>query len=173
MRGGCYGRLGRSRLASPAPLIAGGLASVEDTDRPVLGRSLRVPDRVVDHLLGRDEPDPLVAPLIVLPGEWPGTEDAMVERAVRSGITLFYAQERAGSAALSYFARGLARATRTVVAIDLTLLGQTDDMSRLAAAAAREARLSGAALVVTHVEALADKGPSRSAAGPKPPVLWL
>ena len=96
---------GASRLASPAPLIAGGLASVEDTDRPVLGRSLRVPDRVVDHLLGRDEPDPLVAPLIVLPGEWPGTEDAMVERAVRSGITLFYAQERAGSAALSYFAR--------------------------------------------------------------------
>ena len=60
-----------------------------------------------------------------------------------------------------------------MVAIDLTLLGQTDDMSRLAAAAAREARLSGAALVVTHVEALADRGPSRSAAGPKPPVLWL
>ena len=46
----------RSRLANPAPLIAGGLASVEDIDRPLLGRSLRVPDRVVDHLLGRTSP---------------------------------------------------------------------------------------------------------------------
>ena len=57
----------RSRLASSAPLISGGLVSVEDNDRPVLGRPLRVPDRVVDHLLGRDEPDPLLAPLLVSP----------------------------------------------------------------------------------------------------------
>ena len=48
----------RSRLASAAPLVSGSLVSVEDSDRPLLGRSLRVPDRVVDHLLGRDEPDP-------------------------------------------------------------------------------------------------------------------
>ena len=30
----------RSRLASSAPLISGGLVSVEDSDRPVLGRPL-------------------------------------------------------------------------------------------------------------------------------------
>ncbi|HTW09972.1 MAG TPA: AAA family ATPase [Acidimicrobiales bacterium] len=150
----------RSRLASSAPLIAGGLASVEDGDRPVLGRSLRVPDRVVDHLLGRDEPDPAVAPLLVRPGEWPGRRELTVERAVRSGVTLFYAQENSGSAALSYFAAGLERAGKNVVAIDLTLQSGTDDMGRLAAAAAREARLCGAALVVAHVEALAERGAS-------------
>ena len=36
-----------------APLVAGGLLVVEDADRPFLTRSLRVPDRVTAHLLGR------------------------------------------------------------------------------------------------------------------------
>ena len=62
----------RSRLASAAPLVSGSLVSVEDSDRPLLGRSLRVPDRVVDHLLGRDEPDPVIAHLLITPGAWPG-----------------------------------------------------------------------------------------------------
>jgi len=148
----------RGRLASPAPLIAGGVASVEDADRPVLGRSLRIPDRVVDHLLGGDEPDPAIAPLLVRPGPWPGGEDKMVARALEGGVALFYAQERSGSAALSYLAAGMAAAGKEVVAIDLTLLGGHEDMSRLAAVGAREARLRGAALVVTHVEALSERG---------------
>jgi len=149
----------RSRLASAAPLIAGGVASVEDGDRPVLGRSLRIPDRVVDHLLGGDEPDPLIAALLVRPGAWPGETGPAVARALAGGVTLFYAQERPGSAALSFLAAGLAGAGKDVVAVDLTLVGGSEDMSRLAAVAAREARLRGAALVVTHVEALADRGP--------------
>ena len=42
----------RARLAGDSPLVAGGLLVVEDADRPFLGRALRVPDRVVAHLLG-------------------------------------------------------------------------------------------------------------------------
>ncbi|HEX2299040.1 MAG TPA: ATP-binding protein, partial [Pseudonocardiaceae bacterium] len=45
---------GRARLTGPAPLLAGGLVEVEDRDRPLLSRALRVPDRVTAHLLGDD-----------------------------------------------------------------------------------------------------------------------
>ncbi|WP_329455849.1 ATP-binding protein [Streptomyces sp. NBC_01497] len=40
-----------------APLSASGLLLVEDSERPFLSRSLRVPDRVAAHLLGDDTPD--------------------------------------------------------------------------------------------------------------------
>ncbi len=51
---------GRSRLGPTAPLVESGLVVVEDQDRPFLTRALRVPDRVVAHLLGDDAPDPLL-----------------------------------------------------------------------------------------------------------------
>ena len=149
----------RSRLASAAPLVSGSLVSVEDSDRPLLGRSLRVPDRVVDHLLGRDEPDPVIAHLLITPGAWPGATGSTLQNALNGGVTLFYAQEHPGSAALSYLAAGLARAGRDVLAIDLSLLGGGEDMNQLASVGSREARLRGAALVVTHVESVAERGP--------------
>ncbi|MEU3461127.1 ATP-binding protein [Streptomyces sp. NPDC006733] len=49
---------GRSRFHPGARLLARGLIEVEDPERPFLSRSLRVPDRVVAHLLGDDTPDP-------------------------------------------------------------------------------------------------------------------
>ncbi|MFJ8628381.1 AAA family ATPase [Kitasatospora sp. NPDC093550] len=48
---------GRFRFAVRAPLIAGGLLEVAEPERPLLSRTLRVPDRVTAHLLGDDEPD--------------------------------------------------------------------------------------------------------------------
>lgn len=42
----------RARFHPGAPLLAGGLLVVEDEDRPLPGRGLRVPERVVAHLLG-------------------------------------------------------------------------------------------------------------------------
>ncbi|WP_329035107.1 ATP-binding protein [Streptomyces sp. NBC_00178] len=52
---------GRSRFHPAARLLALGLIEVEDPERPFLSRSLRVPDRVVAHLLGDDTPDPALA----------------------------------------------------------------------------------------------------------------
>ena len=48
---------GRARFLPTAPLSALGLLTVEEPERPFLSRSLRVPDRVVAHLLGDDTPD--------------------------------------------------------------------------------------------------------------------
>ncbi|MYS22467.1 ATPase family associated with various cellular activities (AAA) [Streptomyces sp. DvalAA-14] len=47
----------RARFHPSAPLSALGLLRVEESERPFLSRSLRVPDRVVAHLLGDDTQD--------------------------------------------------------------------------------------------------------------------
>ncbi len=52
---------GRFRFSVRAPLIAGGLLEVSEPERPLLSRTLRVPDRVTAHLLGDDEPDGALA----------------------------------------------------------------------------------------------------------------
>src|SRR3989441_6468242 len=57
------GAYARSRLAPGAPLVDEYMVLVEESERPVLTRSLRVPDRVTAHLLGSDMPDAVVAAL--------------------------------------------------------------------------------------------------------------
>lgn len=42
----------RARFHPGAPLVASGLLALEDAERPLPGRGLRVPERVVAHLLG-------------------------------------------------------------------------------------------------------------------------
>ncbi|MFE4059411.1 ATP-binding protein [Streptomyces sp. NPDC059096] len=49
--------VGRARFHASAPLVRLGLVVVEEPERPFLGRALRVPERVVAHLLGDDTPD--------------------------------------------------------------------------------------------------------------------
>ncbi|MEU0137761.1 ATP-binding protein [Streptomyces sp. NPDC006296] len=64
---------GRARFHPAARLVARGLIEIDEPERPFLSRSLRVPDRVVAHLLGDDTPDPAlngtVRMLPYLPGE--------------------------------------------------------------------------------------------------------
>src|SRR5262249_19595945 len=50
----------RARLGEDGRLVSSGLVEVEETDRPFLTRSLRVPDVVTQYLLGSDELHPLV-----------------------------------------------------------------------------------------------------------------
>ncbi|CAM5281239.1 ATP-binding protein OS=Streptomyces alboniger OX=132473 GN=CP975_27720 PE=4 SV=1 [Streptomyces alboniger] len=51
----------RGRFRPRAPLSALGLLRVEEPERPFLSRSLRVPDRIVAHLLGDDTCDDVLA----------------------------------------------------------------------------------------------------------------
>ena len=54
---------GRERLTC-GPLVDSELIILEDLDRPFPGRALRVPDRVVAHLLGIDVPDSTLVGLL-------------------------------------------------------------------------------------------------------------
>ncbi|GAA2603609.1 hypothetical protein GCM10010304_61110 [Streptomyces roseoviolaceus] len=66
---------GRARLHPAAPLSAFGLLTVEEPERPFLSRALRVPDRLVAHLLGDDTPDvSLTGHLQALPAPEPGRD---------------------------------------------------------------------------------------------------
>ncbi len=128
-------------------LAEAGLVLIEDTDRPYLGRSLRVPDRVTAHLLGDDAVDPTLLPLVVatLPAR---------PLALPKYPRLVYLRERVPGVARSRLAAAVA-----TLAIDLDRLVPGDDLPALAKTAAREARLQQASLVVGPVEALTERGP--------------
>jgi len=149
----------RARLGPASPLVGGGLLVVEDGERPFLTRSLRVPDRVTGHLLGDGAYDTVVERVLSHPVEADIGDPAPLARAVDQGVTLVYLRERLGATALSYAATALRRAGRPVVALDLGRLGPDDDLQAVAAAAGREARLRGGALVAGPIEVLADRGP--------------
>lgn len=123
-----------------------GLVLIEDTDRPYLGRSLRVPDRVTAHLLGDDEVDSCLLPLVgaILPAR---------PLPLPPEPRLVYLRERVPGVVRSRLAAGA-----HVLAIDLDRLVSADDLPTLAKAAAREALLKQATLVVGPAEALAERG---------------
>ncbi|MEW2434856.1 ATP-binding protein [Streptomyces caniferus] len=72
---GPYEPAARARFHPAAPLRSGGLLVVEEEDRPLPGRALRVPERVVAHLLGDDGLDAELCGgdvELLLPGEGDG-----------------------------------------------------------------------------------------------------
>ena len=152
--------VGRARLGSLAPLVAGGLLAVDDVDRPFLTRALRVPDRVAAHLLGDTTPDPIVEALAVVPVEHDAAGTDALVGGLRAGARLAYVRERIGTAAVTVAARALGRVGPPPVVVDLARLGPGDDHREAAAAAIREARLRGTGLVAGPLEVAAERGPA-------------
>jgi len=149
----------RGRLGPLAPLVAGGLLIVEDADRPSLTRSLRVPDRVIAHLLGDDAPDPVVEALLTESMIVDLGEVEEVARGLEAGVPLVYLRERPGASGRSLGRTALHRIGRPAIELDLTRMGSDADPREVAAAASREARLRGAGLVLGPLESLAERGP--------------
>ncbi len=147
----------RDRFGPQSRLVRFGLVVVEDLDRPVLTRSLRVPDVVVDHLLAGVGQDPLVEPLrtpAIATNEIPAEDLA---RALRFGCRLVYVQDRLGAATLSFAVRGVRDAGREALVVDLERLPQGADVAAVAQALARSARLDEAVLVAGPVESLVER----------------
>lgn len=142
---------GRFRLAPGAPLVSGGLVEVLDEDGPALSRPLRVPDRVVAHLLGDNELDrALTASCRVRTGSADAGMTG-IGAAVAAGARLLYVRGRGGDAsrwALSV----LAAAGRPGLVVDAARFDDAPHVRVLA----REARLRGAGLVVGPVDALGE-----------------
>jgi len=145
---------GRTRLTH-GPLITGGLLEVEDADRPFPGRPLRVPDRVTDHLLGGDTPDVALGPILAHRPDARWGDAEPLARALGRGVVLAYLREAATGSGRVLAVEALGRAERDAVVIDLDRLAAEPDPIRLAALAAREARLQDAGLVAGPVEAVA------------------
>jgi hypothetical protein len=159
----------RGMFSPSGPLVSGGLLLVEDTDRPFLTRSLRVPDRVAAHLLGDDRPDPTIASLLE-PASTLAEDDLGIGRALLRGARLVYLRDGPGGAARTTAAAAMAAAGYTSVGLDLQQLVPGDDLPTLAQIAAREARLLGGGLVAGPVEALTEPGPHALRALAESPV---
>lgn len=137
---------GRERLTS-GPLLTAGLLAVDDPDRPFPGRALRLPDRVVGHLLGIDTPDPALAGVLqpVPEGAW--GDGAGLAGALGTGISLVYLREPPTGSGALMAVDALARCGLAVVVVDLDGLGRHTDVVALARGVAREARLTGAGVL--------------------------
>jgi hypothetical protein len=166
----------RSRLSPDAPLTTAGLVLIEDWDRPLLSRSLRVPDRVAAHLLGDDRPDPAVADLIRPPTTVArGALVAALGGVLESGVRLIYLREQPGASAPTVAAAALDAAGSGALTIDLEHINPGEDISAVARTVGREALLTASGVVAGPLEALLDRAPASVrafAALPGPVLLY-
>jgi hypothetical protein len=151
----------RSRLAAGAALVDEYLVQVEEHERPVLTRPLRVPDRVAAHLLGSDIPDPVVAALAYQCEQSTPEQAATLVRWMQDsqgGGRLAYIRERPGASGAALASSAFAQVGRPTLALDLERLRNEDDVPLVAALSAREAGLTGAGIVAGPVEVLIARG---------------
>ncbi|MEU8617933.1 AAA family ATPase [Streptomyces sp. NPDC048623] len=145
----------RARFHPAAPLRAGGLLEVEDEDRPLPGRALRVPERVIAHLLGDDtrldarlggSGVELLPPTGAGTGAEPvpgGPLGTLAARVAAAGPVTVHLRERVPGAATEAVVAALRAAGRPV------LRHRPEGVDAEAARVLiREARLRGAAVVV-------------------------
>ncbi|MBO9556673.1 ATP-binding protein [Cellulomonas sp.] len=147
---------GRHRLEH-GPLVTAGLLVLEDPDRPLPGRPLRVPDRVVGHLLGDDAPDPSLAPVLVEVEDVAWGDPTRLAGALRAGARLVYLREPPTGSGRVLAVRALQAVGRPVLVLDAAALATAYDPAALSATAVREARLTGAGIVVSGVEGLTER----------------
>ncbi|MGW8635637.1 ATP-binding protein [Streptomyces sp. NPDC055793] len=138
----------RARFHASAPLCALGLLEVEEPERPFLTRSLRVPDRLIGHLLGDDTPDAALLGLELpmprpLPSTAAGSDDFVGRLAARlhdGPLTAYLREPREGD--------GLAALASVLEAAKTDALRYSSPEDHVPELL-REARLSGRALVVS------------------------
>ncbi|WP_042385285.1 ATP-binding protein [Streptacidiphilus melanogenes] len=159
----------RARFHPAAALAVLGLLCVEEPERPFLSRSLRVPDRVVAHLLGDDTQDPVldgrVRPPAAPLARW--ADDTLTRRLagrLAAGPLVVHLREHregdglvcaaaalraAGLEALHYTPRGPVPASAPADSHDHEHERPRHDSDHELSALLREARLRGCALVVS------------------------
>ena len=150
----------RARLSSAAPLVRDALLLVEDAERPLLGRSLRVPDRVTSHLLGINvaEQD-LLEVLEPVPPVIEATRSAALERALLSGIWPVHLRETGMASGVATAAASMIALGASSLTVDLAQVAGTARPEDLIKSGIREARLMGAVLVASGVDACVDRNP--------------
>ncbi|MFJ7409278.1 ATP-binding protein [Streptomyces sp. NPDC098077] len=153
---------GRFRFSPSAPLVAGGLLELVDAERPLLSRTLRVPDRVTAHLLGDDETDGRLRGL-VQEAAHPGDPDELPEvsriaAALGTGSGLVHLLDRGGDPR-GLAVEALAAAGRRPLVVDIAALAAVSEPAPLVRALATEARLGRSGVILGPLETLAPERP--------------
>ncbi|MFE7745538.1 ATP-binding protein [Nocardia sp. NPDC057455] len=145
---------GRARFSAESALVRGGLVTMDDTDRPLLARTSRVPDRVVAYLLGDDAPAPELSQAIVSAPPESDQPDERLVAALSNRQVVVYLRERPGGGGTAVAVTAARHLGRGVLIVDLSLVV---DQPAVLPAAMLEARLSGAVLVAAGVDGLAER----------------
>ncbi|WP_421734260.1 ATP-binding protein [Cellulomonas sp.] len=146
---------GRHRLEH-GPLVASGLLELEEPDRPLPGRPLRVPDRVVGHLLGDDAPDRGLDGVLVEVDEVLWGDPARLASALAGGARLVYLREPPTGSGRVLAVRALHATGHRALVLDGSALAATPDLLRTVRTAVREAHLTRSGVVVGGVEDLVE-----------------
>ena len=144
---------GRARLDADSPLITCGLLTVGEEERPFLSRTLRVPDRVVNHLLGDDRLAPELAGCAHLGTELvdvPGRD--RLARAIRGQVGLVYLKEHPGGGAEELGVGALAEAGFPALVVDAARWQAEPGHTELTGSLRREALLRGAGIVLGPID---------------------
>ena len=146
----------RAALCAHGTLVKDALVLVEDSDRPFLTRSLRVPDRVTAHLLGDAAPDPDLATLLLEVQGYASALSGELSAALAGGCRLVHVKERELGSGVATAVAAVESCGRSALVADLELLARTTDPLVTVTLLVREALLQGACLVAGPVEALAE-----------------
>ncbi|WP_329346431.1 ATP-binding protein [Streptomyces microflavus] len=154
---------GRFRFQPSAPLVAGGLLEIGDPERPLLSRTLRVPDRVTAHLLGDDETDGRLRGLVHVPAPGGESDDRpeahRIAAALATGSGLVHLLDRGGDPS-GLAVEALTAAGRRPLVVDIAALAAAGDRTaELIRTLAAEARLTHGGAVLGPLEALAPERP--------------
>lgn len=165
---------GRFRFQPSAPLVAGGLLEVTDPERPLLSRTLRVPDRITAHLLGDDEPDGRLRGLVRVPAPDSTRDDRVhddstgdddrpevhrIAAALATGSGLVHLLDRGGDPS-GLAVEALTAAGRRPLVVDIAALAAAGDRAaELVRTLAAEARLAHGGVVLGPLETLAPERP--------------
>ncbi len=153
---------GRFRFSPDAPLVAAGLVEVRESERPLLSRVLRVPDRVTAHLLGDDGVDGRLRGLVRAAGPREEAEAGpltlRVAAALSTGSGLVHLLDRGGDPG-RLAADALHTAGVRPLVVDAAALAAAPEPVRTVRILATEARLTGGGLVLGPLETLAPERP--------------
>ncbi len=143
---GAAGRLRRHGLVEPAD------------QRPWLLRELAAPERVLAHLLGASDPDPVLAQLTTHPLPLQLTETEQLARTLAAGAPLVWIRSPLGTAGSSLAAGALERLEVHYRCLDLGRIPEAEPILDLLRSAVLEAGLAAQALILCGAERLGVEG---------------
>lgn len=134
---------------------------------------MRVPDRVVGHLLGDDTPDPALGGVLREPSTVEWGDPSGVTHALAAGIRLVYLRESATGSGAAVAVRGIRARGLDVVQLDLVRLGGDHDAIALARLVTREVRLRGVGLIAAPVTSEISPGLIETLADSPQPTVFV
>lgn len=142
----------RHSLGPAGALRRQSLLTVEGAE-PAMLRILRVPERVVDHLLGVEAPTQTVTDMLIDVPARPCPEAERLANGLAIGVRLAHVRSRPGTSGLATAAGAFSMLGSGSLVVDLTRRPAGAATSDVVGLAIRDAALATAGLVLTGVEA--------------------